>query len=273
MTPQPPAIEGAPPPVQNPPQPDPELERLRGEVRKSQLTIDELKRKLTAPPAPAAQPAPGNPPSPAELNRQFYQDPVRNSVDIARSVVDDAMRRNQGGQDTLVRVAKDTVRNVSDESRKIFERWEPEIQAMVDAAGPQFITNVTVWENALNFVKGKHMDEILEMRGQTPPPDPTRAPAVHIREGAGPAPASPRPASAPKVTELTVEEKHVAKKMGLTEEQYRNGKAHYEGQNDMQRDPIGPSSWDKPFFPGAYTPTFSTKELRKAQRAAREARK
>lgn len=273
MTPQPPPIEGAPPPVSSPPQPDPELERLRGEVRKSQLTIDELKRKLTAPPAPAAPPANNPNPSPAELNRQFYQDPVRNSVDIARSVVEDAMRRNNSGQDTLVRVAKDTVRNQSDESRRIFQEWEAEIQTYVDAAGPGFASNVTVWENAYNLTRGKHIDDILGWRGQTPPTEPPRAPAVHIREGAGPASPSPRAPAAPKATELSAEEKTVAKKMGLTEDQYRKGKEHYEGQNDMQRDPIGPSSWDKPFFPGAYTPTFSTKELRKAQRAAREARK
>ena len=245
---------------QQPPAEDPETVRLRGEVARHQKEIDQLRSRVTAPPQPAA----GNqqPPSQAELQREFYRDPVGYSAAIAQRVVQDQINNvQQGSHETLMRVARDAARAIDP---KFFDKYELEVRANVDTVAPQFRTNVAVWENAFKLVRGNHIDEILAERGQTPAPEPARAPAVHVASGDGPAGPSARAASAPAGQELSSEEKHIAKKLHLTEAQYKAGKAAYEGQNDPVSDPVGPSSWDK-FV------TFSSKDRRRKLAAEREA--
>jgi hypothetical protein len=241
---------------------DPELVRLRGEVAKQKQDFEALKQRVSAPPAPAAQPS--GQLSPAEMAREFYKDPIGSAAAIAQRVVNDQLQQ-QGhqGYDTLVQVAKDKARS---RDPKLFDKYYLEVEAAVSSTPKQFHQNVTVWENAFNMVRGNHIDEILSERAAAQPPA-NQAPAVHIREGGGPASPSVRPGQAAEEETLSVDEKRVARKLDLSDEQYLAGKKHLEGQNDPVRDPVGKSSWDAQI-------TFSSKDRRaRLRREAQQQRK
>ena len=261
-----------PAPGAKPPQEDPELTRLKGEVAKHKATLDDVLRRVAAPPAAPAPAASGNPPTETELNKQFYQAPVKHTMELATHVAQQVLRDAvEGSQATLITVAKNEARGSDPIGQKIFDKYASEIETTAMSADPKFRANVMVWKNAVSYVKGLHMTEIMqEFYGQQPQAEPTnRAPAVHIKEGGGPGQPSARPGQAPKAEELSADEKMVAKKLNISEDQYRAGKEHYNNQNDQRFDPVGPSSWDKPFPGGLMSPpTFSTKALRKSQREA-----
>lgn len=258
-----------PAPRQTPPAEDPEVARLRSEVARSRQDLDALRSRITAQPAPAAGNGQGM--SPAEMAREFYKDPIAHSAAIAQRVVQDTLRaEGEPTRQTMIQMAKSQVR-AKDE--KLFDKYYLEIEAAVNTVAPQFHGNITVWENALKLVKGNHIDEIIAERaaasGQPPAGEPRGngdSAALHIRQGDGPAPPSPRQPQATAGTELSADEKHVARKLGLTEEQYKAGKAHLEGQNDPVRDPVGKSSWDGQI-------TFDSRERRRKIRATQLAQR
>lgn len=257
------------PPVQKPPQEDPELTRLRGEVTKQKSDLDALKARFTAPPAPAAN---NQPMSSTDMAREFYKDPIASSVAIAQKVLQDQQRQgNDASRATLIQVAKDSVRNSSPENAQLFDKYILEIEAAVTSVDPQFQTNINVWKHALNLAKGSHIDEIMEDRrkaaGQPAAgEEPARAPAVHIRAGEGPGQSSNRPAAAAKGEELSQDEKRTARRLGLSEDSYKMGKKHVAEQNDAVSDPVGKSSWD-PFI------TFDSRERKRRLRAEQLAAK
>jgi len=251
-----------------PPAEDPEVVRLRSEVARNRQDLDALRSRVTAPPAPAASNGQGM--SPAEMAREFYKDPVAHSAAIAERVVTERLKtEGEPTRQTMIQMAKSQAR-AKDE--KFFDKFYLEIEAAVNSVAPQFHGNITVWENALKLVKGNHIDEIIAEKiaaGQAAPPAPQgngQSAALHIREGGGPSEPSPRSAAAPGSAELSSDEKHVAKKLGLTEDQYKAGKAHLEGQNDPVRDPVGKSSWDAHI-------TFDSRERRRRLRAAQAAQR
>jgi len=244
---------------------DPEVTRLKGEVARSRQDLDQLKARLTAPHQPAAQPA--GQMSPEEMSRAFYRDPIQSSAQIAARMIDERLAADsQASMGTLIQVAKDSIRNRSEADKKLFDKYYLEIEAAVNTVAPQFRGNITVWENSFKMVKGNHIDEILAERQAAAPPAEPAAPAAIIREGGGPAVPSARPAQPSASTELTPDEKRTARKLNITEDQYKAGKAHIEGQNDPVRDPCGPSSWDPQI-------TFSTRDRRRRLTAEAKAHK
>lgn len=260
-------------PAAQPSQADPELARLRGEVARQREQMTDLQRKILASGQTSAQP--NQPPDMASLNKQFYQNPVQNTADIARHVANELFQQNSAGaMDTLVQAAKTQARGSDPTKQKIFDKYAAEIETAAMSADPRFRANVNVWTNAFKFVMGEHLEEInKDFYGQQPEPEPARSPAIHIREGSGPAAPSARPSPAARPSELSDDEKRTARKLGITEDQYRAGKEHYNNQNGTG-DPVGPSSWDKQFPGGlAPTPIFSTKELRRKQRAEAQQRR
>jgi len=236
---------------------DPQITALQAEVAKSRRDMDELKKRLTpAPPQPPLQMPPPNaqPPMDAtQLKAEFFRNPLELSTAIAQRA---AAEQNQVNYDTLREVARKAAR---DQDPEVFDRFETEINLLLaNTVQPQFHTNVNVWKNAFNQVRGQHIPEILEMKKQTPPNESPRGPAVHVSHEGGPA-APNRAAPAPAQEGLNADEKAMAKRLGITEEQYLQGKKDYDNQSEK-----GPSSWDKYF-------TFSSKDRRRQERAARNA--
>jgi len=237
---------------------DSELVRLRAAVDRGNKDLDELKRRFTAPPAPAASPV--QPMSSADMAKEFYKDPVGHAIAIANKVMDDRAKANgDPNRETLIQIAKDSVRS---KDPSTFDKYYLEIEAAVNTVAPQFHGNINVWENAFKMARGSHIDEILAERGEAAKKAVGNgdSAALHVREGGGPASPSARPAQPPAGTELSQDEKRTARKLGITEDQYKAGKVHLEGQNDPVRSPVGPSSWD------SYI-TFSSKDRKRRLRA------
>jgi hypothetical protein len=250
-----------PPPAAKPPEPDPEVVRLRAEVATHRQSLDQLRARISAPPQPAVQ---TQAPSQKEMNAEFYKDPINSTAAIAARVASDLLRNNgQGDRDTLVQMARTQVRAKDPE---IFDKYALEIENAVSQAGPQFQTSIHTWEAGFNVIKGQHIDDILALKGQQRAGQGNQTPAVHISSQGGPESPSPRAASALEGDKLTREESNVAKKLGLTDDEYKAGKKAYEGQNDIISDPVGKSSWDQYI-------TFSSSDKRKAERQARKAAK
>ena len=257
------ASSDLPPVAPAKPAEDPELARLRAAVDKGNRDLEEMKRRFTAPLAPAAT---VQPMSSADMAKEFYKDPVGHAVAIANKVMDERAKANgDPNRETLIQIAKDHVRA---KDPAVFDKYYLEIDAAVNTVAPQFHGNINVWENAFKMARGNHIDEILAERGEAAKKAQGNgdSAALHIREGGGPASPSARPAQPAAGTELSQDEKRTARKLGLTEDQYKAGKAHLEGQNDPVRSPVGPSSWDKYI-------TFSSRDrkarLRKEAAAAR----
>lgn len=199
----------------------------------STLTQQEIERVRLAlsrpnPPPQAAAPAGPQPqgPSKKELETAFWNDPLGMSAAIATQAANMA-RQSSGGIDTLIEVARGEARK---DDPEVFDRYEQEIRFQLQSVDPQFHQNVTVWKNAFNMVRGAHSKEIYEMRKAAPAtPSGSDGPAV------------PRPASAPPApkTKLSEDQKYVAKKLGVTEEQYTHGSKIIEEQHGREASP-----WD-----------------------------
>lgn len=235
-----------------------EIAALQREVQRRGQQVEELQRRVMAPPQPAAQ---NQPMDAAQMKAEFFKQPVEATVAIAQRAAWEAAQRaqqaNQPAQATLVHIAREEARRGNED---IWNKWGMEIEQMVVAnVDPQYHTNINVWKNALNQVKGTHIDEILEMRRQqAPPTSGVAAPAVHIsREGGIASPSSARP-PAPPSEKLSDAEKRIAAKLGVSEEAYLKGKKFIENQSEK-----GPSSWDE----------YITTNSREARRKARDARK
>lgn len=263
---QPPPNEQLPPVPGQPPAADPEVARLTRSVQDQRSEIDRLKRLITAPPQPVAQP--GQQMSREDMDKQFFRNPIDASIAIATKAAQDTMAQQQGPSfDTLVQVARNEARGTDVKQQAIFDKYIAEIEVAVATAPPNYRTNVNVWRNAFNVTKGAHLEEILAEAGtSSQTAEPPRSAAVHIRDGSGPAPSSPRPGQPPRGEQLSAEEQRVARKFKMSDERYLAGKKHYEGQTDPQSNPIGPSSWD-PMI------TFDSADSRRKAREARKAAK
>lgn len=204
---------GAPPPGNPPapPAPDPrdaELERMRLALRS---------------PAPDIPP----PPDKKAVETAFWRDPLSVSTAIAQAAM-----QNNPGNDTLMEVAMGQARGADPEVQAIWDKYLPEIQANVATVAPQFRTNVQVWRNAFNFVKGIHFDEIFGERQSR-----NKSAALHTNDGPA-APGVRAPSGSPK-TKLTEEESFISSSLGLTEDQYRHGKQIISEQHGKEKSP-----WD-----------------------------
>lgn len=217
-------LEGQQPPVQQkpsadppttPPPPDPTISRLEAGLAAQREEIERLKVASNHPPV-SPSPLP-SPPTKADLERRFFQDPLTSTAAIAQHAAANAVSQFGAPLETLRDIARDRVRSIDPE---VFDKFEPEIIAAVGTMPPQFQANSAVWTNAFNIVRGKHITEVLEMKGQKAPPvkDGPSAPSVRVSQ----APAKPP---------LSENEKIIAEGFGLTEDEYRHGKEFHENQD------------------------------------------
>jgi hypothetical protein len=226
--------------AQVPPQDD-ELEQLRAQLAKAeqkntQLQSQVRQQPVVQPPAPQPQaPGQGTQMSEADMNRQFYQAPVRTTAEIARhearqaaSEIYNTIQAQQG--DLLVQQARESARKADPE---VFDALEPLVMAKVEqmtSQMPQYKVNPTVWVNAFNMTKGENVDKVLEVKGRKSGQqggDPSTG------RNDGPRAPSTRAPAAPKKADLTDDQKAFAKKMKLSEDQYRQGMDFYANQDKM----------------------------------------
>jgi hypothetical protein len=206
-----------PDPNPNPPTPDPrdaEIARLQAALRT---------------PAPPAAPAPAQP-SKKDVEALFWGNPLDTSAAIATQAVRTELA---GTQETLAELARQQARGTDPEMSAFFDKHIDEITANVNSVAPQFRGNVTVWKNAFAFVKGQHLDEILEI-------DRKRTPGGPVRTPDGPSAPSVRQPNAPASVKLSDEELTVSRGLGLTEAQYAHGKRFKAEQQGR-----GNSPWDE----------------------------
>jgi hypothetical protein len=227
--------------------PDPRTIRLEQELAEQRRLTNNLANVLNR-----NQPQ-NNQPSREDMNRQFFQDPITSTQAIAQQAVREVTQQfGESHMDTLIALARDRVRAQDPE---LFDRYLPEIEGRVALAGPQFRTNINVWESAFNMVKGAHLNELRDQVRQQQP----QAPAIHVSREGGPAQPNVPQGPAPREVALSDEEKKMAKKLGITEDMYRTGKQQNDNQTDLEFAPLGPSSWDKVI-------TFDSKEKRRSER-------
>lgn len=235
------------PPVGNPPQnqPDPALARMQAQLDQQQQTSNAILDRLR----------PQTPPTSAdEMNRSFYKEPVKMSDAIARQAAAEVVNGAMAGQfDTLIAVARDQSRRGNE---AIFDKYVNEIEQKVLGVDPQFRTNINVWNNAVQMVKGAHLNDLLEEDRRLTP----RAPAVHISQDGGPVRSSGQQPPAPKGATMTPEEREMAKGLRLTDETYLAGKEHLDLTNYGRAD-----SKDSAFDSVV---TFDSMERRRRARAA-----
>ncbi len=218
-------VEGAPP------EPN-ELDAMKAQLAAQSRKVQELEGALRSKSPSVPQPPPSQAPDPKALENEFWKNPVGITAAIVQRGVQEAVQQSQGQNFELLRqLAKNQARSADQE---LFDKYEAEIEAKVGQVHPQFHTNPTVWINAFNVVKGEKMQEILRERREGPV-----APALRIPKD-GPAPPSPKAPPEPSKRELTPEQLEVARRLKLTEDQYRAGLEHYERQSDT-----GKSSWDE----------------------------
>lgn len=217
---------------------DLELDLLKKQVAGQGQAVGQLQqalREARAQPVQPARPA-GAGPTKEELEKSFWANPLDMTAAIAQRAAQEAAGQAfQAGQaamapsiDTLIQAARDKARERDSE---IFDRFGAEIDAKVAMVQPQFRTNVNVWINAYNNTVGENIEEVLKMRSART----AGGESISIK-GGGPAPPSPKPAPVPKSPALSDDEKRIAKKLGLTDDEYRRGKDRYENQE---------TSWDQ----------------------------
>lgn len=230
--------------------PDPAMQRMQQQLDQQQQTSNAILERLK----------PQNPqPSGDEMNRSFFKEPVRMSDAIARQAASEVVNQALAGQfDTLIASARAQVRSGNE---AIFDKYTQEIEAKVMLVDPQFRTNINVWQNALQMVKGMHLNDILEEDRKASP----RAPAVHISNDGGPARSSGHQPPAPKGVELSPEEKSMARGLRIPEDQYLAGKAQLDLSNYGRAD-----SKDNAFDSVV---TFDSRERKRNERAAARAKK
>lgn len=240
---------GGPPPLSEADQ----LKKLRQDLEAQKTTTGQLVERMQSQllnPPPSNQPPPA---SKSDLEKQFFKSPLEMTAQIAQNIsgaiTQKAMQEMGSSFETLRAVARDKIR---EKDPAVFDKYIMEIEAKVGAMPQNYHTNIHVWDAAFNTVKGEHMRELVDAaREQTP-----RSPAVHISQDGGPV-TSQRSQPAPKAEKLSEDESRMARNLGLSDDQYKAGKAHIAGQSEK-----GPSSWDKHI-------TFSSKQKAREARASR----
>lgn len=246
-----PPVPGAQP-QQNQPQVDPRVARLEQELQEQRRLTNNLSTVLSR---NVPQQNNGQNPSREDMQRQFYADPINSTQAIAAQAAREAVQQyGAGHMETLVATAREQARSSDPE---LFDRYIAEIEGNVALAGPQFAANTNVWKSAFNMAKGQHMNEIRDAARQQNP----QAPAIHVSREGGPGVPNVPQGPAPRVAELNEDQKRTAKKLGITEDMYRQGIEYNDKQTDLDFNPLGPSSWDKVI-------TFDSREKRRNERAA-----
>lgn len=212
---------------------DDEIEQLRRRLAQSESRTAQLEEHVKRQPvqhAPPQQP-PAQPGfDKKSLESEFWKDPLTMTANIARQAAAEAaqavhvnIQQSQG--DLLAIQAKEVARRSDPE---VFDALELHINAKLQDVPAAYKNNPTVWVNAFNVVKGEHIDKVIEIKGKG-----AQMQQQQRASSDGPARPSAKAAPAPKKAELTQEQKDVARKMRLTEDQYRNGLAMYEDQSLM----------------------------------------
>lgn len=222
--------QGAPQGSGNPPADgaDDELEQLRRRLdaseRKTNALEEQAKQKPVVQPPQAVQPSQQQ--TVEDLNKKFWTNPAEMVAQMANVIAEQkagqvygAIQSQQG--DLLINQAKEVARKADPE---LFDALEVHIGAKMQTVPDQYKVNPTVWVNAFNTVKGEHMDKVMELKGKRVQP---------TGSGDGPRPPSHRQPPAAKVEKLSDDELKFARKLKLTEEQYRQGKEFYGDQEKM----------------------------------------
>jgi hypothetical protein len=206
------------------------LAALQDELKKQGEEVARLRQHAAQQPVvqmqPAQQPA-GQPPSKEDIEKIFWKDPLPMVDAIARRAAWETEQRvHASGADTQRQVARDKAREADPE---VFDKYALEVERMVAQVAPQFQGNLNVWQNALNMVRGQHVDEIFAMKLEKKG-DQVNEPS-RSQGNDGPAKPSPRQPTPPKATPLTDDQKEVARGLHLSEEEYRRGVDRYANQD------------------------------------------
>lgn len=241
-TPTTPLPDGAQPVATPAPAGSPDLTAIQQRLQQQDEALNNLRTAVNNRPV-ATPPAQPTPPNVQDLEQQFWKEPLNVSAQIAnRAAYEAAANTLAPHLDTLVALAKGTVRN---QDPALFDRYTGEIEARIAQVHPQFRGNINVWQGIFNAVKGEHTAELLREARESGSSTP--------RVGDGPAPPTPKAPPAPKVEQLSKDEQEFAKFLGLSDDEYRHGKAILESPD---------SHWSEVI-------TFDSDEKRRQQRAAR----
>ncbi len=206
-------VDNLPPPDPNEPAGGQDLADLRQQVT-------DLEARLKAPPASV----PNQPPTKEELNKQFYEDPTGNVQAASLAAAQHTVTQVVGPAfDTLKDVARGQARGEGTDA-KFFDKFEGEITELVNTLPEHVRVSSTAWQNATTAIRGKHVDDYIELKGA--------APSTSKPPGAPPAAPSTPAAPAAKPAELTQDENTVTTFMAVSPDEYNKAK---EENNDQPK--------------------------------------
>lgn len=221
---------------------DSEVDALKAQLQQSDQRFQMLASSVQQQNRPAQ-------PSQEEQQRALNQQAWANPAQFTQAVAQHAAQQAVGAalsndHDTIVGVAISQAREGTDEEmRKYFDKYLPEIKQRMNEYGIQYHRNSNVWRNMAASVIGAHVREIMhdQREAEQQASGKQKAPAVRTQDG--PAAPSTRPAQGGSREEPLPEEAvKIAKRLGITETQMRQGIKDFESQSD---DPNTPSSWDR----------------------------
>lgn len=173
----------------------------------------------------------------AKANEEFFNDPLKATQQAAQQAAHAAahaatqqLRQERWQPD--VEAAKTKVRGADP---KLWDKYEDEIKTYVQQYEAGHWTNPETWNQAVNSVKAKHMDDIFEERRQLQERDPD-GPGVPSPKG------SP---GAVKEDALSEGEQKAADIFQMTDDEYKKSKKEYEADQDAPQMGRGmlKSSW------------------------------
>lgn len=227
-------------------------EKLQAELKLKEQEVAQYQEALRASqelPAPA--PSPNQSWTKEQVEAEYYKDPISVTGAVAAHRVQQEMKAFQAqqapGLETTIELARGMARGTTPEEQALFDKYRPEIEEQIKQSRvpPHFLANVHVWRNAFNVVKGQKMSEIL--RAHTPTPGRDDGPSPPTRS-------SPMPTPGP----LSEEERKMAAGLGISEEEYQ------EGKKDVSIGPTGESIIDSEAW--GQVMTFDSRKKRRQER-------
>lgn len=205
-------VPGLPP---APPADDP-IAAMQRELAEMRTTLQRLPTKPATP--ASASSTPDINAQKKALEDQFWQDPIAMTHLMAQTAAVNARQEVlQAVGPTLTEAAKQQARASDPE---LFDHLLPQIMQKVATVSPDLQTNPITWTTAFSVVKGEKIDDVLQFKASR-----------QVSKPGGPQHGAPKPPPTPAGPVLNDEEKRFARKFGLTDEQYLEGRAMYDDQS------------------------------------------
>lgn len=129
---------------------------------RAQVEMEQFQSQRNAP--PPAQPAPQDY-TEEQLNELYNQSPARAGALLATRITDARVENIDTRMRTMLEASSRIVESqVATRFSDDFEAYGDEIRKVMQQVSPEHRIDPSSWENAVKYVRGTHMDEIIERK-------------------------------------------------------------------------------------------------------------